>query len=187
MTAGAPAPGSAHAPGLRGGTDAPAKFLARHTRPTCIHSHSPVSLITGTDPDFRTDVAAEQARLAEHDVIVFQHPVFWYNTTPLFKQWQDKVFTLGWAFTMDGSASRLAGKKAVVAVTTGVPADHYTPEGANEATIETLLSNGHATLRLCQFDIQPMVKLYGTAFGLSDEDLATAAKQYNELLASFAA
>ncbi len=29
--------------------------------------------------------------------------------------------------------------------------------------------------------------LYGTAFGLSDDDLTTAAKQYNELLASFAA
>ncbi|MFM9700693.1 NAD(P)H-dependent oxidoreductase [Streptomyces europaeiscabiei] len=81
--------------------------------------------------------------------------------------------TLGWAFTMDGSASKLADKKAVVAVTTGVPADHYTPEGSNKATVETLLSNWHATLRLCQFDIQqPMVKVHGTAFGLSDEDLA---------------
>ncbi|MDI5911615.1 MULTISPECIES: NAD(P)H-dependent oxidoreductase [Streptomyces] len=110
------------------------------------------------------------------------------DATPLFKQWQDKVFTLGWAFTMDGSASQLAGKKAVVAVTTGVPADHYTPEGSNQATIETLLSKWEATLRLCQFDIQqPMVKVYGTAFGLSDEDLAIAAKQYNELLASYAA
>ncbi|MFI5679080.1 NAD(P)H-dependent oxidoreductase [Streptomyces cellulosae] len=78
----------------------------------------------------------------------------------------------------------LAGEEAA----TGVPADHYTPEGANQATIETLLSNWRATLRLCQFDIQqPMVKVYGTAFGLSDEDLATAAKQYNELLASYAA
>jgi glutathione-regulated potassium-efflux system ancillary protein KefG len=87
---------------------------------------------------------------------------------------------------MDGSASQLAGNKAVVAVTTGVPAEHYTLEGANKATIETLLSNWHATLRLCQFDIQqPMVKMYGTAFGLSDEDLAVAAKQFNELLASF--
>ncbi|WP_308431652.1 NAD(P)H-dependent oxidoreductase [Streptomyces purpurascens] len=81
----------------------------------------------------------------------------------------------------------LAGKKAVVAVTAGVPADHYTPEGSNQATIETLLSNWHATLRLCQFDIQPMVKLYGTAFGLFENDLTTAAKQYNELLVSFAA
>lgn len=132
----------------------------------------------------RAHPTAEQALLADHDVIVFQHPVFWYNTTPLFKQWQDKVFTLGWAFTVDGSASQLAGKKAVVAVT----AEHYTPEGSNQATLETLLSNWHATLRLRQFDIQqPMVKVYGTAFGLSGEDLATAAKQYNELLASFAA
>jgi glutathione-regulated potassium-efflux system ancillary protein KefG len=32
-----------------------------------------------------------------------------------------------------------------------------------------------------------MVKLHGTAFGLTDEDLTTAAEQYNELLASFAA
>ncbi|MFE6828394.1 NAD(P)H-dependent oxidoreductase [Streptomyces sp. NPDC057690] len=109
-------------------------------------------------------------------MIVFQRPVFWCNTAPLFKQWQDKVLTLGWAFTVDGSASQLAGKKAVVAVTAGVPADHYTPEGSNRASIETLLSNWHATLRLCQFDIQqPMVKVYGTAFGLSDEDLNTAA------------
>ena len=32
-----------------------------------------------------------------------------------------------------------------------------------------------------------MLKLYGTAFGLSDQGLTTAAKEYNELLASFAA
>jgi len=149
-------------------------------------AHVTVHDLYATYPDFQIDVEAEHALLAEHDVIVFQHPVYWYNTTPLFKHWQDKVLTLGWAFTFDGSASQLAGKKAIVAVTTGVPADHYTPEGANQATLETLLSNWRATLRLCQFDIQPMVKLHGTAFGLSDDDLATAAKQYNELLASYA-
>lgn len=151
-------------------------------------AHVTVHDLYATYPDFQIDADAEQALLAEHDVIVFQHPVYWYNTTPLFKQWQDKVFTLGWAFTMDGSPSKLAGKKAVVAVTAGVPAERYTPEGLNKATLETLLSSWEATLRLCQLDIQqPMVKVYGTAFGLSGADLATAAKQYNELLASFAA
>ncbi|MCX5189773.1 NAD(P)H-dependent oxidoreductase [Streptomyces sp. NPDC059837] len=150
-------------------------------------AHVTVHDLYATYPDFQIDVAAEQGLLADHDVIVFQHPVFWYNTTPLLKQWQDKVFTLGWAFTMDGSPSKLVGKKAIVAVTAGVPAEHYTPEGANKTTLETLLSSWEATLRLCQFDIQPMVKLYGTAFGLSDQDLATAGKQYNALLASFAA
>jgi glutathione-regulated potassium-efflux system ancillary protein KefG len=150
-------------------------------------AHVTVHDLYATYPDFQIDADAERALLAEHDVIVFQHPVHWYNTTPLFKLWQDKVLTLGWAFTMDGTPSQLAGKKALLAVTTGVPAEHYTPEGANQTTLETLLSNWHATLRLCQFDIQPMVTLYGTAFGLTDQDLTTAAKQYNELLASYAA
>jgi hypothetical protein len=38
--------------------------------------------LSGTYPDFQIDADAEQALLAEHDVIVFQHPVYWYNTTP---------------------------------------------------------------------------------------------------------
>ena len=150
-------------------------------------AHVTVHDLYATYPDFQIDADAERALLAEHDVIVFQHPVYWYNTTPLLKQWQDTVLNLGWAFTMDGSPSQLAGKKAVVAVTAGVPADRYTPEGTNKATLETLLSSWEATLRLCQFDIQPMVKLYGTAFGLSEQDLTTAGKHYNELLTSFAA
>jgi glutathione-regulated potassium-efflux system ancillary protein KefG len=149
--------------------------------------HVTVHDLYATYPDFQIDAAAEQALLAEHDVIVFQHPVYWYNTTPLFKKWQDEVFTLGWAFTIDRSPSQLSGKKAIVAVTAGVPAEHYTPEGPNQATIETLLNSWDATLRLCQFDIQPMVKVFGTAFGLSDEDLSMAAKEYSELLASFVA
>jgi glutathione-regulated potassium-efflux system ancillary protein KefG len=149
--------------------------------------HVTVHDLYATYPDFQIDVDAEQALLAEHDVIVFQHPVFWYNTTPLLKQWQDLVLTLGWAFTIDGTASQLAGKKAIVAVTAGVPAEHYTPEGQNGTTLAALLSNWGATLRLCQFDILPMVTLYGTAFGLSDEDLTLAGKQYADVLASFAA
>jgi putative NADPH-quinone reductase len=70
--------------------------------------HVTVHDLYATYPDFQIDADAEQALLAEHDVIVFQHPVYWYNTTPLLKQWQDKVFTHGWAFTMDGSPSQLS-------------------------------------------------------------------------------
>ncbi|WP_084599013.1 NAD(P)H-dependent oxidoreductase [Actinoplanes subtropicus] len=75
-------------------------------------AHVTVHDLYATYPDFQIDVAAEQALLAEHEVIVFQHPVFWYNTTPLFKLWQDKVLTYGWAFTVDRAPSQLAGKKA---------------------------------------------------------------------------
>lgn len=148
--------------------------------------HVTVHDLYATYPDFAIDGDAERALLVEHDVIVFQHPVYWYNTTALFRQWQDVVFSHGWGFTTDGSASQLAGKKAIVSVTAGVPADRYTPEGSNKATLETLFSNWEATLRLCQFDIQPMQKIYGAAFALSDQELAAAAAEYRDLLSSFA-
>ena len=36
-----------------------------------------------TYPRFDINVDAEQARLLEHDVILFQFPVFWYSTPAL--------------------------------------------------------------------------------------------------------
>jgi glutathione-regulated potassium-efflux system ancillary protein KefG len=150
-------------------------------------AHVTVHDLYATYPDFQIDVEAEHTLLAAHDVIVFQHPVYWYSTTPLFRQWQDTVLTHGWAFTYDGSPSQTAGKKAIVAVTAGGSAQTYTPEGMNKVSLETLLGGWDATLRLCQFDIQPMYKLQGTIFGPIDKDLTTAAKEYTELLATFAA
>ncbi|MBT2551758.1 NAD(P)H-dependent oxidoreductase [Arthrobacter sp. ISL-5] len=149
-------------------------------------AHVTVHDLYAAYPDFQIDAEAERALLAEHDVIVFQHPVYWYSTPALFRQWQDDVLTYGWAFTFDGSPSQLAGKKAVVAVTAGGSVESYTPEGMNKTTIETLLGSWDATLRMCQLDIEPMFKVYGTVVGLSDEELTTAAKEYNELIASFA-
>ncbi|MER6952527.1 NAD(P)H-dependent oxidoreductase [Streptomyces sp. NPDC000618] len=138
-------------------------------------------------PDFALDGDAERALLSEHDVVVFQHPVYWYNTTPLFRLWQDVVLTYGWAFTTDGTASQTAGKKAVVAVTVGGSEENYSPEGRNGRTVEELLNNWDNTLRLCQFDTQqPYFKLHSTVYGVPDEDLTIAGKQYRELLASFA-
>jgi glutathione-regulated potassium-efflux system ancillary protein KefG len=132
------------------------------------------------------DGEAERELLASHDVIVFQHPVHWYSAPPLMRQWQDTVLTYGWAFTFDGTLSQLAGKKALVSVTTGVPAESHTPEGANRATLETLLSSWQATLRLCQFDSQGMIAIYGadTPPEISDSGLAAASERFVELLAS---
>lgn len=147
--------------------------------------HVTVHDLYSTYPDFEINVPAEQALLAEHDVVVFQHPVFWYSVPPLFKKWQDEVFTIPFAFTVDGSESQLHGKKGIVAVTTGVPAEHYTLDGVNGVTIETLLSPWKSTLKLCQFDVLPIFKVHGVVFGGTDQDLANSAKEYRELLQSY--
>ena len=42
-------------------------------------------------PDFYIDVHREQALLLNTDLVVFQHPMYWYSAPPLLKLWQDVV------------------------------------------------------------------------------------------------
>jgi len=57
-------------------------------------------------PDVDVDVVREQELLTEHDVIVCQHPLFWYSTPALVKQWFDLVLEHGWAYGSSGHALR---------------------------------------------------------------------------------
>ncbi len=63
-------------------------------------------------PDFLIDVDHEQALLLRHDVIVFQHPVYWYSSPAILKEWQDLVLEHGFAYGRAGTA--LAGKALLV-------------------------------------------------------------------------
>jgi len=81
-------------------------------------------------PDFRIDVAAEQAALTASDRIVLQFPMYWYFCPPLLKKWEDDVLTYGWAYGPTGDA--LHGKEMVVAVSPGAPGAGYRRHGAGE-------------------------------------------------------
>jgi putative NADPH-quinone reductase len=41
------------------------------------------------------DVAAEQQALEKADVIVLQHPFYWYSVPALMKEWIDRTLTSG--------------------------------------------------------------------------------------------
>lgn len=43
------------------------------------------------------DTPYEQALLREHDVIVFQHPLYTYSCPALLKEWLDRVLSRGFA------------------------------------------------------------------------------------------
>ena len=49
-------------------------------------------------PRFDIDVNVEQQRLLDHDVILFQFPLFWYSTPSIVKEWQDLVLEHGFAY-----------------------------------------------------------------------------------------
>ena len=135
-------------------------------------------------PDAAIDIAAEQALLSRHGAVVFQHPLYWYATPPLLKEWLDVVLQFGWAYGAGGD--RLTGKIVVQAVSAGGAAAAYTPEGMHGHSVEELLLPMKLTAKLCRMIPRPPIVVHD-AHRLSDEDLAAAASHYRERIAALAA
>lgn len=119
-------------------------------------------------PDFSIDVEKEQRLLETHDVIVFQHPFYWYSCPALLKEWMDLVLEYGYAYGPRGT--RLKGKLFLSAISTGGARAAYSREGQNHFTIEELLSPFEQTARLCQMRwLPPFVVHSALALGNSAE------------------
>src|SRR5436190_22500401 len=104
-------------------------------------------------PDLDIDVDREKELLAEHDVLVWQHPFYWYSTPAILKEWQDLVLELGWAYGDGGTALR--GKKLMNVISAGGPEEAYRREGFNYFTVRELLVPLEQTTRLCGMEYLP--------------------------------
>lgn len=132
-------------------------------------------------PAFDVDVPREQELLLAHDLVVMQHPFYWYSTPPLIKQWEDLVLEHGWAYGSRGKA--LAGKKLLSLVTAGGGAQAYHREGYNRFTVRELLAPVEQTARLCGMTYLPPYVIFGT-HRMSDPDIDAAAGRYRRVLAN---
>jgi glutathione-regulated potassium-efflux system ancillary protein KefG len=130
-------------------------------------------------PTFAIDVAREQAQLTAHDLVVLQHPFFWYSTPPLLKQWVDLVLEHGWAYGTSGTA--LHGKRMLSLITTGGRASSYSPGGYNRYTIRDFLAPIEQTARLCGMDYLPPYVIHGT-HSMIPTDINREAARYRQLL-----
>ncbi len=110
-------------------------------------------------PRHDIDIDREQARLLDHDAIVFQFPLFWYSTPSLIKEWQDLVLEHGFAYGAGGT--RLAGKTMLLALTAAGPAEAYTPEGYQRHSLRTFLTPLEQTARLCKMRFPAPYVLFG--------------------------
>ena len=131
-------------------------------------------------PRFEIDIDREQARLAAHDVIVFQHPVYWYSTPALLKEWQDLVLEYGWAYGQGGTALR--GKIFLCAVTAGGPVEAYGPAGYHRFPLRVLLSPIEQTATLCGMIYLPPFALFAARRASRGATLALHAARYRRLL-----
>jgi len=121
--------------------------------------HTEVHELYERYPDFYIDVAAEQARLAAADHVVFVHPIQWYSAPALLKEWVDVVLQPGWAYGKEGKA--LAGKTYWLVTTTGSAQDAYSAGGPHGRPFDDYLPQFRQTAALCGMRWEEPLVLHG--------------------------
>lgn len=130
-------------------------------------------------PDFYIRPKPEQERLRDAELIVLQHPLYWYSAPGILKHWQDVVLERGFAYGKGSYA--LEGKRVWSVITTGHSRKAYCAEGEDRYTMEQLLRPFERMARHCKMEyLQPLV-VYG-AHRLSTEEIDAAAAEYRERL-----
>ncbi len=130
-------------------------------------------------PDFNIDIESEKRLLADHQVILWQHPFYWYSAPALLKQWIDLVLEFGWAYGPGGNA--LEGKVIFNCITSGGQRLAYNKGGHNGYTVPEFLAPFKQTALLCNMIYFPPFAMHGT-HRITNEDKTSAAMQYARLL-----
>jgi glutathione-regulated potassium-efflux system ancillary protein KefG len=130
-------------------------------------------------PDLMIDAQREQAAMLEHDLLVLQHPLYWYSSPAIVKEWLDIVLEQGWAYGAGGN--RLHGKFLLNALSTGGPQEAYHGKGRNRFPLRSLLAPFDQTAYLCGMGwLEPFVVHAGRK--LDDAALSSRAERYRDLL-----
>ncbi len=133
-------------------------------------------------PDYFIDTAAEQAALADAQLVVWLQPIHWYGMTPLLKLWVDEVFAWGWAYGPGGT--RLSGKDLWFVASTGGPEHSYRTDSYNRYFFDAFLPPYEQTATLAGMRFLPPLVLHG-AHRVSAAEIAAHAALFAERLTSY--
>lgn len=143
------------------------------------HSQITVHDLYEMYPEFDIDIKKEQQALASHDIIIWQHPLYWYSCPPLLKQWIDLVLEYGWAYGKEGN--KLKGKKIFQLITTGGIKENYCIEGKDRFTIMELLEPFNQTAQVCGMEYCPPYVIHGT-HAITEDIIEVEVNRYKNLL-----
>ncbi len=136
-------------------------------------------------PDFNIDVSAEQAQLVAHDVIIFQHPLYWYSAPAIMKEWQDLVLVHGFAYGLHGHA--LHGKTFLNVTSAGAKPGAYTQDGMNHASVRAVLAPYEKTADLCGMRYLAPFVMFGAGRAAEENRVDVHRKAYGDLLKALVA
>lgn len=80
---------------------------------------------------FASETATEQEKVEWCDLMIWQFPLWRFAPPAILKGWTDRIFASGRFFKNGGyyNHGTMAGKKALLSLTTGSPAESYTKDG----------------------------------------------------------
>lgn len=129
---------------------------------------------------FAPDVAREQRRVADADLIILQFPLWWGGVPAILKGWGERVFAYGFGYA-DGlrfETGVFRGRRAMVSMTTGGPPARFGAGAAyGELERQVLWQIQHLGLEYMGYELEePFV-----AYGAPRTDVAGRAAYLDEL------
>ncbi|MFT3827972.1 MAG: NAD(P)H-dependent oxidoreductase [Chitinophagaceae bacterium] len=132
-------------------------------------------------PDMYIDIEKEQELLLQHDIVIFQHPFYWYSAPAIIKQWCDLVLEHNWAYGSKGNM--LVGKKMLNVISCGATKDAYSQLGYNRYPVRQFLLPFDQTAHLCKMEYWPPFVVHGT-HRISRQQIEGYGEQYRSILQS---
>ncbi len=132
-------------------------------------------------PDFYLNIIKEQQLLIEHDIIIWQHPFYWYSAPAILKEWFDLVLQNGFAYGEKGK--NLEGKQVLSVISTGGSKEIYCKGGRNNFTVNEFLIPYKQSANLCLMEYLPPFVIYN-AQTLTSYDIDHHVSKYKQLLIS---
>lgn len=119
------------------------------------------------------DIALEQEKLLWADTLILQFPLWWFSMPAILKGWVDRVYAFGFAYGVGEHSDNhwgdrygegtLAGKRAMLMVSTGGWESHYSARGINGPMDDILFPIQHGILFYPGFSVLPPFVIHRTS------------------------
>ncbi|XP_028847248.1 NAD(P)H dehydrogenase [quinone] 1-like [Denticeps clupeoides] len=112
------------------------------------------------------DIVAEQKKLKDADLVIFQFPMYWFTMPAIMKGWIDRVLTKGFAFSPEKPYSEgiFKNKKAMLSFTTSSHETMFSASGINGDINVTLWPIQNGILHFCGFQVLPPQIFWAPAY-----------------------
>lgn len=124
------------------------------------------------------DLDTEKALLKDASLVVWQFPIYWYNSPMSLREWQDQIMSP----IVYSSDNFLKGKKVMVVFTAGAGEEHYTHEGLNRYTPEEMLRPFEMTANASGMVWQKPLGFFNCSNSMSEEELKKMESIYLDAL-----